>query len=78
MQQHPHVYQVSAAGSPDETVAVASPRLPAIPTAPPREFDGPGGVGSPETLHRNKNPGAVPGSMSSDQRFRRLKTIISA
>ena len=50
MQPYPHVYQVSAAGSPDGTVAVVSPGLPAIPTAPPPEFDGPSGVWSPEAL----------------------------
>jgi organic hydroperoxide reductase OsmC/OhrA len=50
MQPYPHVYQVSAAGSPDGTVSVASPGVPAISTAPPPEFDGPGDVWSPEAL----------------------------
>jgi organic hydroperoxide reductase OsmC/OhrA len=47
---YPHLYRASAAGSSTGTVRVASPSLPDIETAPPPEFDGPGGMWSPETL----------------------------
>jgi len=47
---YPHVYRVSAAGAPAGAVTVSSPQLPDIETAPPPEFDGPGGVWSPESL----------------------------
>jgi organic hydroperoxide reductase OsmC/OhrA len=44
------VYRVSATGSQAGLVTVASPGLPDIETAPPPEFDGPGGIWSPENL----------------------------
>jgi organic hydroperoxide reductase OsmC/OhrA len=47
---YPHVYVATAAGEPSGTVAVESPKLPGLQTAAPPEFDGPGGVWSPETL----------------------------
>lgn len=50
MHPYPHVYRVSATGAPEGVVTVASPQLPNIETAPPPEFDGPGGVWSPESL----------------------------
>jgi organic hydroperoxide reductase OsmC/OhrA len=50
MHPYPHVYVASAAGSPAGGVVASSPRLPDLQTAPPPEFDGPGGVWSPETL----------------------------
>lgn len=50
MQPYPHLYVASATGSATGPVAVNSPRLPEIATAPPAEFDGPGDVWSPETL----------------------------
>jgi len=50
MKAYPHTYRVSAQGSAIGAVPVVSPGLPAIETAPPPEFDGPGGVWSPETL----------------------------
>ncbi len=50
MKAYPHTYSVSAQGSASGAVPVASQGLPAIETAPPPEFDGPGGVWSPETL----------------------------
>ncbi|MGP8097313.1 MAG: OsmC family protein [Steroidobacteraceae bacterium] len=50
MKAYPHTYRVSAHGSAVGTVPVVSQGLPAIETAPPPEFDGPGGVWSPETL----------------------------
>jgi organic hydroperoxide reductase OsmC/OhrA len=50
MQSYPHLYQATAAGSVTGTVAVGSPSLPQIATAPPPEFGGPGRLWSPETL----------------------------
>lgn len=50
MHPYPHLYVASAAGKADGPVAVTSPRLPEIATAPPAEFDGPGDAWSPETL----------------------------
>lgn len=50
MHPYPHVYRVSAAGAATGTVTVSSPQLPELQTAPPPEFDGPGGVWSPEGL----------------------------
>ena len=50
MHPYPHRYVASAAGDPSGSVAVDSPQLPRLETAPPPEFDGPGGVWSPETL----------------------------
>lgn len=50
MKPYPHVYTASAHGLSTGIVPVASPGLPAVDTAPPPEFDGPGGVWSPETL----------------------------
>ena len=50
MHPYPHVYRVSAAGNQTGPVTIASPQLPDIKTAPPPEFDGPGGVWSPESL----------------------------
>jgi organic hydroperoxide reductase OsmC/OhrA len=47
---YPHLYSASAAGGPAGTVAVTSSGLPEITTAPPPEFDGPGGIWSPEAL----------------------------
>jgi organic hydroperoxide reductase OsmC/OhrA len=51
MHPYPHAYTAAASGRPEGTVTVTSPRLPEITTAPPPEFDGPGDVWSPETLH---------------------------
>lgn len=50
MHPYPHVYHASASGAPTGTVAANSPALPELTTAPPPEFDGPGGTWSPETL----------------------------
>lgn len=50
MQPYPHTYVASAAGEGAGFVTLASPQLPSLATAPPPEFDGPGGVWSPETL----------------------------
>lgn len=50
MHPFPHTYAATAAGGPAGSVTVESPRLTAIATAPPEEFDGPGDQWSPETL----------------------------
>jgi len=50
MHPYPHLYLASATGNPAGAVTVTSPQLPDIETAPPPEFDGPGGVWSPESL----------------------------
>ncbi len=50
MHPYPHTYKVSAAGAATGNVVVSSPQLPSLETAPPPEFDGPGGVWSPETM----------------------------
>ncbi len=50
MHPYPHHYIVRAEGGPDGRVAVNATGLPEIETAPPVEFDGPGGTWSPETL----------------------------
>jgi organic hydroperoxide reductase OsmC/OhrA len=50
MHPFPHLYRASASGASVSAVMVASPSLPVIETAPPPEFDGPGGLWSPETL----------------------------
>jgi organic hydroperoxide reductase OsmC/OhrA len=41
---------VAASGSASGDIAVSAPDLPTLDTAPPPEFDGPGGKWSPETL----------------------------
>lgn len=50
MKPYPHVYCVTAAGSASGLVPVSSSGVTKIETAPPPEFDGPGGLWSPETL----------------------------
>lgn len=50
MKPYPHRYTVSARARAIGSVVVSAPRLPSIETAPPPEFDGPGGTWSPETL----------------------------
>jgi organic hydroperoxide reductase OsmC/OhrA len=50
MDPYPHVYCVNAHARPAGLVAVTAPGLTAITTAPPPEFDGPGGTWSPESL----------------------------
>jgi organic hydroperoxide reductase OsmC/OhrA len=47
---YPHTYIAAAAGDPSGLVSVNSTQLPVLETAAPPEFDGPGGVWSPETL----------------------------
>jgi len=50
MKPYPHIYTAGAQGLATGMVPVASSGLPDIETAPPPEFDGPGGVWSPEAL----------------------------
>jgi organic hydroperoxide reductase OsmC/OhrA len=50
MHPYPHLYRVSASAAHGGYVSVTSPALPTIQTAPPPQFDGPGGMWSPETL----------------------------
>lgn len=50
MHPYPHVYKVSAAARPEGDVTLGSPDLADLSSAPPPEFDGPGGYWSPETL----------------------------
>ncbi len=50
MHPYPHLYTVEASAQPEGDVPVAAAGLPALTTAPPAEFDGPGDRWSPETL----------------------------
>ncbi len=50
MQAYPHHYNVHAAAEAEGTVIVGSQGLSSLATAPPPEYDGPGGQWSPETL----------------------------
>jgi len=50
MHPYPHTYSVMATGQATGLVAVGSPELTTLSTAPPPQFDGPGGQWSPETL----------------------------
>jgi peroxiredoxin-like protein len=50
MHPYPHKYQAGATGGSTGVVVVSSPGLPELTTAPPAQFDGPGGAWSPETL----------------------------
>jgi organic hydroperoxide reductase OsmC/OhrA len=50
MHPYPHTYIASAAAESTGSVAVTAAGLPGFQTATPPEFDGPGGMWSPETL----------------------------
>jgi organic hydroperoxide reductase OsmC/OhrA len=50
MHPYPHRYRASAAAGTASAVQVASEALPTLASGPPPEFDGPGGIWSPETL----------------------------
>jgi len=50
MHDLPHHYKVAATAGPEGDVNLASDELDPIPSAPPREFGGPGNRWSPETL----------------------------
>ena len=50
MKPYPHHYAASASARAIGSVMISAPALPAIETAAPPEFDGPGGTWSPEVL----------------------------
>lgn len=50
MDPYPHHYAAEASGAPEGTIELRSEGLPAIGSAAPAEFDGPGDRWSPETL----------------------------
>lgn len=50
MQAYPHHYVAAAHGAVAGMVSLLAPGLPTIESAPPPEFDGPGGVWSPESM----------------------------
>ncbi|HUN70332.1 MAG TPA: OsmC family protein [Burkholderiales bacterium] len=50
MQDLPHRYSVASLAKPEGEVTLQSARLPALASAPPAEFGGPGDRWSPETL----------------------------
>ena len=50
MKPYPHHYSASASARTADIVMVSAPGLPPIETGPPPEFDGPGGIWSPEVL----------------------------
>jgi len=50
MKPYPHHYSASASAEAIGSVQISAPTLPHIETAPPPEFDGPGGTWSPEVL----------------------------
>lgn len=50
MKPYPHHYAVEASADPTGSVELTGERLPAIVSAPPIEFDGPGDQWSPESL----------------------------
>ena len=50
MHPFPHRYVVSSTATPEDSIELQSPGIPSLVTATPPEFDGPGGLWSPETL----------------------------
>ncbi len=50
MHAFPHRYVVNSTASPSGTVALGAEGLAGIESAPPKEFDGPGNLWSPESL----------------------------
>lgn len=50
MQPLPHVYSVAASGSAEGNVSLTAAGVPALNSAPPTEFGGPGDQWSPESL----------------------------
>ena len=50
MHPYPHQYTAAASGTAEGLLQVTSNGLPTLASASPPEFDGPGGVWSPETL----------------------------
>jgi len=50
MHPYPHSYKVEATAEESDAVVVTSPGLSSLTSMPPKEFDGPGDLWSPETL----------------------------
>src|SRR5579859_641760 len=50
MHPYPHHYSASASGAGTGLITAGSPGLPGLETAAPPQFEGPGGLWSPETL----------------------------
>jgi organic hydroperoxide reductase OsmC/OhrA len=50
MHAFPHLYRVESSATPTGTVALSAEGLEGIESAPPKEFDGPGNLWSPEAL----------------------------
>ena len=50
MDPFPHRYVVSSSARPQDDIVLTSPGIPSLATVTPPEFDGPGGLWSPETL----------------------------
>ena len=50
MHPFPHRYVVSSTATPDGNILLTSDGIPSLATVTPPEFDGPGGLWSPETL----------------------------
>jgi organic hydroperoxide reductase OsmC/OhrA len=50
MHPYPHLYRVNAAAAAAGNVTLSANSLPDIASQPPPEFDGPGGLWSPESL----------------------------
>jgi organic hydroperoxide reductase OsmC/OhrA len=50
MESYPHHYSVDASARTDGNVVLSAAGIPALQTAPPAQFDGPGDLWSPETL----------------------------
>ena len=50
MHPFPHRYVVSSTATPEDNIVLTSDGIPSLTTVTPPEFDGPGGLWSPETL----------------------------
>lgn len=50
MHPFPHRYVVSSTATPEDDIVLTSDGIPPLTTVTPPEFDGPGGLWSPETL----------------------------
>jgi len=59
MHPFPHIYHAAATAEASGPVAVTSGELPRLETAAPPEFDGPGGVWSPETTAASREFSSV-------------------
>ena len=73
MHPYPHLYTVHATAEPTGDVPLNSPGLPALPTAPPAEFDGPGDRWS---LEKSEHVCLVSNSLVAQRRLE--PTVIAA